>query len=357
MKTIFVTGITGFLGSNYAKARLENGDKVIGLVRPDEHMLAEERISRLFGENSGIESVEGDIEEDNLGIDGLQATELSDKVDEIWHFAGLTSFNEHRKSEIIDVNVEGTKRVLKFAGMIKGLKFFSHISTAYVCGDKTSKVYESELDVGQGFRNTYEWSKMYAEKIVRDNGIPHMIFRPSIVVGDSKTGETSCFNMVYIPWAGVDLVKQKILRDEKAEYKDGKMIIPLRVVGDLQATINIIPVDYATQMMINLGIDENVDRTMHIANPYAVTMGSLKDAICESLKVTGIEYVDDLTGKLNQFERIFQARTKAYREYMMTNDSVFNMSTYHEYGVDVPRPDQDFLKRLIKYGMENKWGR
>ena len=75
----------------------------------------------------------------------------------------------------------------------------NYVSTAYVAGDRTGVVYEHELDLGQGFKNHYESTKFQAEVWVRSliDRIPTTIFRPAIVVGDSRTGETQKFDGPY----------------------------------------------------------------------------------------------------------------------------------------------------------------
>ena len=79
------------------------------------------------------------------------------------------------------------------------LERFVHVSTAYVAGDRVGVVSEHDGNVGQGFRNTYERTKLEAEEIVTDSGLPAAIVRPSVIVGDSATGWTQAFNVIYFP--------------------------------------------------------------------------------------------------------------------------------------------------------------
>ena len=75
------------------------------------------------------------------------------------------------------------------------------MGTAYVAGERTGLVREDELAVGQSYRNTYEQTKAEAEALVRSRlgSLPGVILRPSIIVGDSRTGVTSSFKMMYWP--------------------------------------------------------------------------------------------------------------------------------------------------------------
>ena len=74
-----------------------------------------------------------------------------------------------------------------------------HVSTAYVAGDRVGVISEHDGDVGQTFRNTYEQTKLKAEQLVTDSGLPAAIVRPSVIVGDSATGWTQAFNVIYWP--------------------------------------------------------------------------------------------------------------------------------------------------------------
>jgi long-chain acyl-CoA synthetase len=101
-----------------------------------------------------------------------------------------------------EINADGTRRVLELAEQAAAygsLDRYAHISTAYVAGTHAGRFFESDLDVGQGFHNTYEQSKYEAEQLVRSSGVPFTILRPSIVVGDRTSGWTAAFNVLYWP--------------------------------------------------------------------------------------------------------------------------------------------------------------
>ena len=120
----------------------------------------------------------------------------------IVHCAASVSF-DLPLGEARAINLEGTRRMLEFAGLVResgGLERYGHVSTAYVAGTHAGRFAECDLDVGQGFRNSYEQSKFEAEQLVRSqDGLPFTILRPSIVVGDRRSGWTSAFNVLYWP--------------------------------------------------------------------------------------------------------------------------------------------------------------
>src|SRR6185503_1551609 len=73
------------------------------------------------------------------------------------------------------------------------------VSTCYVAGRRTGEILETELEHRAGFRNFYEETKYLAEAEVEKlkNDLPVTIFRPSVVVGDSRTGETAKYDGIY----------------------------------------------------------------------------------------------------------------------------------------------------------------
>ena len=106
-----------------------------------------------------------------------------------------------------------------------------HVSTAYVAGRYRGRFLETDLDVGQGFRNTYEQSKFEAERALGEaaDGLPLVIARPSIIVGDSRSGWTSAFNVIYWPMRAFS----RGLMDEVAIDPDGVAdIVPVDYVAD-----------------------------------------------------------------------------------------------------------------------------
>ena len=150
-----------------------------------------------------VDAVAGELTTPGLGLSERRRDELASEVTTIVHSAASVSFSMELE-EARAVNVEGTRRMLEFAALAQargGLRRYAQVSTAYVAGTHDGNFSESDLDVGQEFRNSYEQSKFEAEQLVRTQGgdLPWMILRPSIVVGDRRSGWTAAFNVLYWP--------------------------------------------------------------------------------------------------------------------------------------------------------------
>ena len=143
--------------------------------------------------------IEGDLLSKGLGLEGADVRWLSRHCTSVIHNAASLSFHSReRDDEPWLSNVTGTRQVLDLCRRT-GIRQFHHVSTAYVCGLRNGRILESELDAAQEFGNDYERSKIEAERMVRDADFlsPVTVYRPSIIVGDSRTGRTTTYHGFY----------------------------------------------------------------------------------------------------------------------------------------------------------------
>ncbi len=258
-KTIFFTGFPGFL-TRHLVARLakQKDHNFVFLVQEQLVKKAEdgldEQEERTPGFKKNARLVVGDI---TAGPDlGLSDEDMEVALDseEVWHFAAIYNLAVH-SSLAYRVNVMGTANVLDFCESLKSLRVLNYVSTCYVSGDREGRIFEEELDMGQGFKNHYESTKCWAEMEVRRRmeRIPVTIFRPGIVVGDSRTGETDKYDGPYYLIRG-------LLRLPS--------LIPIPYIGKGEAKVNLAPVDFTVDAMA--AISENPDAigtTFQLADP------------------------------------------------------------------------------------------
>jgi thioester reductase-like protein len=206
--------------------------------------------------------VEGDICRPYLGIDENLRAEVCDPVTQIWHLAAVYDLAVGQ-SMAYRVNVTGTDNVLDLAGNIDGLDRLFYVSTCYVAGDRTGRIYEDELDCGQDFKNHYESTKFWAELRVqaRRPDLPITIFRPAIVVGDSTTGE---INKADGPYHMLRLLQL------------WPRWLPALHLGPSKTPFNVVPVDFVTRAMLTLSsIKESSGRVFQLADPTPRTARDL----------------------------------------------------------------------------------
>ena len=196
MKTVFFTGFPGFLGSELLPRILARDGQLRAacLVQAKYAALARRRVLETGDAHPGlaerIDILEGDIARLGLGLEG--AAELRESVSEIYHLAAVYDLTVGRDLAM-RVNVSGTRHMLDFARACPRLQRFQYISTCYVSGTHAGPFCEDDLECGQGFHNFYEETKYLAEVEVQKEmrgGLPATIYRPAVVVGDSRTGAT-----------------------------------------------------------------------------------------------------------------------------------------------------------------------
>jgi nucleoside-diphosphate-sugar epimerase len=177
-RTVLLTGASGVVGGALLR-RLRDLD-VVCLVH------------RSPACGPGVAALPGDIAEPALGLAGPAYAELAAKVDAVIHCAAVTDFNRTDGS-LEAVNVAGTQHVAAFAAAADAVLY--HVSTAFV--DATADGDRGRTAAG------YAASKKAAEEVVRSSGVPHVILRPSVVIGDSVTGEIAAFQGLYRVAAGM----------------------------------------------------------------------------------------------------------------------------------------------------------
>ena len=243
---VLLTGATGFVGMEVLGELLEGGGReVVCLIRAPDDAAAAARLEGVLRNlwrdpapfRPRVRALAGDVGRPGLGLDGAARSRLAGEVGAVLHCAASIAFDLPLE-EARAVNVGGTREVVAFcrdAQAAGGLERFVHVSTAYVAGRHAGTFGEGELDVGQSFRNTYEQTKWEAEHLVRDAGdLAPVIARPSIVMGESSSGWTPAFNVLYWP-----------LRAFARGLFD---TVPARP----GARVDIVPVDYVARALVAL---------------------------------------------------------------------------------------------------------
>jgi thioester reductase-like protein len=335
MGAVLLTGATGFVGKEILDRFLDRGRRVFALVRAKDDEAAATRLAP----HARLTPVAGDIEQPRLGLDHAKTAALAEEITTVVHCAASVSFDlslpESRR-----VNVDGTRNVLEMAQRCEGLERLSYISTAYVAGEPRRLFGEDELDVGQPFRNPYERSKFEAERMLRERGegLPLQILRPSIVVGDSRTGRTSSFNVLYGPL--------------KAFARGTVPAIPAR----RSSPVDIVPVDYVADRTVELAEDGPTGTFHLVAGRNATTVGRLLKLAAAQLGRKPPAVLPPTT-----YHRLLHPWLR--RKY----SSVRRMEVYFPYfsmrvrfddrRLGPAPPVEGYFHRLVEFAERARWGR
>ncbi len=235
-RPILLTGATGFVGMAVLSRLMAAGHEVHCLVRAADDAEADSRLravlARVQAPSTGrAVAIAGDLTAPRLGL-GDRHDELAARVGSVIHSAASVAFDLPLE-EARAINVEGTRRVLDFAGAVPGLQRVTYVSTAYVAGARRGTAYEDDRETG-AFRNSYERSKHEAEALVRSSTLPWTIARPSIVVGESTTGWTASFNVLYGPLRAFDAGAYPLLPARRRSPVD---VVSVDYVADAVAAL------------------------------------------------------------------------------------------------------------------------
>jgi nucleoside-diphosphate-sugar epimerase len=356
---ILVTGATGFLGVQLVRELLERKpDATLALlIRNTAGQSAQQRADSFvpLAERSRVQVFSGDVSQPNCGLDPAAYGRLSAETTRVIHSAATVRF-DHSLDEARRINVEGTRHILNFAAGARQLRSFAYVGTAYVAGERSDLVRENELAVGQSYRNTYEQTKAEAEAFVQSRlgSLPGVILRPSIIVGDSRTGVTSSFKMMYWP---LKIYARRLWRT---------------VPGYPDAVLDIVPVDFVASSVAQLLFDEAaLGCTVHLcAGPRAsATIQQVAHRAMEYFNGPEPRFVDprfffavvrpllflSLWGRKRRVLR----DGRAYRDYFtmrMQFDTSNAERLLQPAGVSPP-PVLDYLDRLFHYCVASDWGR
>jgi thioester reductase-like protein len=260
---ILITGFPGFIGKRLVQALTDARPKakLACLVEPRLVESATEAAAAIRGK--GIKVIPGDISARDLGLAAADRERLVEEMTQAYHLAAI--YDLAVPIEVAQrVNVDGTGNVLELCSAAKRFERLDYVSTAYVAGLRTGVIYEHELSVGQNHKNHYESTKFQAEVWVRQEAkrIPTATYRPAIVVGDSRTGETQKFDGPYY-----------ILRTiSKAVERH----LPIMQFGQSGANFNAVPVDFIVDSLVAGGQDPKaIGGTFHLVDPEPVTAGEL----------------------------------------------------------------------------------
>ncbi len=269
----FVTGFPGFIGKRLVAGLAQRHKRApIHLLVQPKFTRDAARYTKGLPHPERFRILDGDIVDMHLGLSGSEYGALCEEITDVFHLAATYYMGVSRESAHA-VNVEGTRNVLELARDSRRLRRLNHFSTAFVSGSRVGVIAEDELDMGQDFRNAYEETKFLAEKLVRRvaNELPVSIYRPSIVVGDSKTGEIDRFDGPY--YLGILLVTSPLR-------------VPLPLPGNGVAPLNAVPVDFVVDAALHISEDErSLGRTFHLVDPNPMSARRVYELIAERSNV------------------------------------------------------------------------
>ncbi len=365
-QTITVIGANGFIGSRLVAEALSHQVRVIALARRRKRHSAEKRVLNELEDNLTPEQIKAfkknliivdyDLKEPQIGLTQQALKMIRDECQHVFNCAGDTTFFPRDTAQLFFTNVEGPARLIEH--LCNNGAVFHHVSTAYVAGNRSGVIYESELDVGQPFNNPYEESKHLGEKRVHEvcaqQKAKYNIYRPSIVIRNHLIpGKTPHLNHFYLFFNVLNSLYRDIEKSAPI-LEDGYFYIPVRFLAAKDARLNIVDLDFVTQALFQIGMNSSASgETFHLVNPQPLSNQEFLDDIIEQIyKVKGLQIVEskDEFINLNVHEKMIQdwlANYLVYFSLKLNFDMTNTNRALQGSGISHPTFDRAYVARAI----------
>jgi thioester reductase-like protein len=261
----FVTGATGFIGKRLVAKLLERRGSVVHfLIRKEsEHKIA--GLQEYWGAGAArAVPVFGDLRARKLGVAAGDIRKLKGQIDHCWHLAAVYDLASDVERQVA-VNIEGTRDAVAFAKAIDATHFH-HVSSIAAAGLYEGVFREDMFEEAENYDHPYFRTKHESERIVRKEAkLRWSIYRPAMVVGDSKTGEMDKIDGPYYFFKLIQRMRQ---------------LLPpwLPAVGLEGGRVNIVPVDFVVEALDYLSHKPDIDkRCFHLVDPVGYRVGDVLD--------------------------------------------------------------------------------
>lgn len=357
---IFITGSTGYIGAHVtANLLAEHSDPLNLLVRARTVQEAQERLWRALQLHMNFEQFDdflhsririflGDITNANFGLTDDDYARLVKTTDSIIHCAA--SLNRKSEKSCMNVNLRGTLEVIQLATRARddhGVRRFSHVSTVAVAGRRADEVVreDASIDWSLSDYDPYARTKKFCEHMIREllGAIPFTIFRPSIVLGDSRRPETNQFDMVR---AFVFLAGLPVLPFRPGDKID---IVPVDFVADSIATLHQKPNPAYDTYHLSSGVDSETFAVL--TDALAKAQGKRGPIFAPSLEGPSSKFINALAGRAGKVGGL-ATLLKVFLPYLIWN-TVFDNSRVVAEMSRHPAPFSQYCYPLLRFSRDN----
>lgn len=361
VQTAIVTGANGFISCYLVPILLKRGWTIHALGRSKKEVSWRDRVVQSVTEAalgpgapdlSNLHCHEANLARPELGFSNAPHFPGPSEI-VLVHLAGDTRFVPPDPAAQRQTNVDASLKVVH--ALRPAISRMVHVSTAYVAGDRTGKILESETDCGQDFHNNYEKTKFEAEMALRAQcaglGLPLAVARPSIIVNDTVRGRSSAFTHLNV------LVEIANRIQEFYGIGDGEVVNrEIRVPVNSTARPNTAPVDPIAEALAVIVESPSVaGKTFHLCHPAPQTNEEIFDLVMSAFGIKGkinLRFVRELAKPLTRTEEMVARAFRVYLPYLnqaATFDCANTRTLVPNYDRIFPAVTVDYLHKVISF--------
>src|SRR3954454_5621834 len=358
----FVTGATGFIGRNLVERLLQREGTVYALVRAGSRGRLEELRTSLGADGARIVPITGDLSQPGLGVSEEDLVAMRGEIDHFFHLAAIYDLTADAEAQEV-ANVEGTRHAIELGGALEA-GCFHQVSSIAAAGLYQGTWTEDMFDEAEKLDNTpYFRTKHESERLVRDEcQRPWRVYRPGIVVGDSRTGEIDKIDGPYYFFKSLQRLRR---------------LAPswLPTVGIEGGEINIVPVDYVAAAIDHIAHKPRLNgRAFHLTDPNPHTAGEVINLFARAADAPQMtvrldsDVTEPATGAVRTALKLFPPAKRAaevaldqlglpgemltYVDYPTSFDSTKTQKALKGSGIEVP-PLESYAPRVWDYWERN----
>ena len=261
--TYLVTGATGFIGKRLVKKLLARRAGVVYFViRQESRDKVPELLDYWGTDETHAIPIIGDLVKPLLGVAKSDLKKLTGKIEHFFHLAAVYDLKADADTQVA-INIEGTRNAVALANEIDA-GIFQHVSSIAAAGMYEGVFREDMFDEAEGLEHPYFATKHESEKIARTEArMPWRVYRPGLVVGDSRTGEMDKIDGPYYFF--------------KLIQKMRNLLPPwMPMVGLEGGRINIVPVDFVVDAIDHIAHKKGLDgKAFHLVDPTPYRVGDV----------------------------------------------------------------------------------
>jgi short-subunit dehydrogenase len=358
----FVTGATGFIGRNLVERLLQREGTIYALVRAGSRGRLEELRTGWGADGARVVPISGDLTQPGLAISEEDLLAMRGDVRHFFHLAAIYDITAGAEAQEI-ANVEGTRHAIELAGALDA-GCFHHVSSIAAAGLYKGVWTEDMFDEAERLdTNPYFRTKHEAERLVRqDCPRAWRVYRPGIVVGDSRTGAIDKIDGPYYFFKSLQRARK---------------VLPawLPTIGVEGGEINIVPVDYVAAAIDYLAHEDGLDRrAFHLTDPNPRRAGEVINVFAKAADAprmqwrAGTDVTEPASGALRSALRLLPGSKRAvaavlgelglpadvltYVDYPTRFDSLATQEALAGSGIEVPALES-YAARIWDYWERN----